>query len=81
MDSLQSPRDEIIEMARIWNGSDYIDLDYVKDQIWSTVFHSYGTCHTFDLSQVKEWEFISYKTDSIPGIEFVLTDDNPYNDQ
>ena len=48
----------------------------MADQFWSTVFNPYGTCHTFDLSQVKELEFVRIGTGT--GIEFVFTDDNPY---
>lgn len=76
MDSLQSQKDSIFEMVQIWNGTDYISLQNVSDQIWSTVFNPYGTCHTFDLTQVKELEFVRIGTGT--GIEFVFTDDNPY---
>ena len=76
MDSLQSQKDSIFELVQIWNGTDYINLQNVADQFWSTVFNPYGTCHTFDLTQVKELEFVRIGTGT--GIEFVFTDDNPY---
>mgnify|MGYP001162975407 FL=1 len=79
LESLQTERGAIFEIARIWTGTGYIELEEFYDQLWSTVYHyALGFCFTFDLSKVKEYEFVIYQGNTRPGIEFVITDTNPY---
>ena len=79
LESLQIEREAIFEIARIWTGTGYIELEEFYDQFWSTVYHhALGFCFTFDLSKVKEYEFVIYQGNTRPGIEFVITDTNPY---
>ena len=79
LESLQTERGAIFEIARIWTGTGYIELEEFYDQLWSTVYHhALGFCFTFDLSKVKEYEFVIYQGNTRPGIEFVLTDTQPY---
>ena len=79
MESLQTERGSIFEIARIWTGTGYIELEEIYDQLWSTVYHhALGFCFTFDLSKVKEYEFVIYQGNTRPGIEFIITDTNPY---
>ena len=80
MESLHPERGSIFEIARIWTGTNYIHFHEFEDQLWSRVFHfSYGPCYTFDLSKVAELEFVSYQGNTRPGIEFVLSDSNPFD--
>ena len=79
MESLQIERGAIFGIARIWTGTGYIELEEFYDQFWSTVYHhALGFCFTFDLSKVKEYEFVIYQGNTRPGIEFVLNDTQPY---
>ena len=79
MESLHPERGSIFEIARLWTGSAYINFQEFDDQIWSRVLHySFGPCYTFDLSKVKELEFVSYQGATRPGIEFILAENHPF---
>ena len=77
--NLQTELKQIIEMTQFWDGK-YINLQHLDDQLWSTVFHHlYGPCHTFDLSKSEMFKFVPYKGGLRPGIQFILTDTNPWH--
>ena len=80
LENLPDERKTVFDMVRLWDGSEYIDLQYLEDQIWSKVFHQkWGPCFTFDLSRKKEFEYVPYKGISSPGIEFYLAENNPWS--
>ena len=79
LENLPYERENVIDKTHLWNGSDYIDLNYLEHQLWSRVFHSkWGLCYTFDISNTKEFEYVPYGKAGRPGIEFSLTDNNPW---
>ena len=43
------------------------------------MFHYlFGLCHSFDLSNIQEYEFVQYKYASRPGIAFTLVENSPW---
>jgi hypothetical protein len=80
LENLPDERKTVFDMVSLWDGSEYIDLQYLDDQLWSRVFHKkWGPCFTFDLSRTKEFEYVPYKRIGRPGIEFSLTENNPWS--
>ena len=54
LENLSDERKTVFDMTHLWNGSTYIDLQYLDDQLWSRVFNqNWGPCFTFDLSKAK----------------------------
>ena len=79
MDSLQLKRNDIIKTTRFWTGSGYKDLQYLDDEMWSSVFQQrYGLCYTFDPSSVKEYKYIPYPGQGRVGFEFLLAEAIPW---
>ena len=77
LESLQFERKLVIEKFQLWNGSMRLDLEYLNQHVWSTVFHySYGLCLSFDLSNVEEYEFVQYNQNSRPGITFTVAENS-----
>ena len=73
MESLETNVSAIFEEARIWTGYKYISLMNLDGYVWSRVFHKkYGPCYTFDLSKIKNFEYVPYTTDARPGLEIIL---------
>ena len=65
MASLELDIGAIIENYQLWTGLNYIDLKHSKQNVWSTVFqYQFGLCHSFDLSNIKEYEFVQYNKGS-----------------
>ena len=62
--SVSSPaweRKNIVEKTQLWTGMTNIDLEHMNQLVWSQVFHfRYGLCYSFDLSSIKEYEFVHY---------------------
>ena len=68
----------IVKMVRIWTGAGYTNLDH--GAIWTKVFHQKGPCFTFDISKVDKFKYVSLKPGERPGIEFIISKDNPWKD-
>ena len=67
----------IVEMVQLWTGSKYVSLQNVYEKVWTRVFvEGSGPCFSFDLSKVEQFKHISLMTDSRPGIEFVIAENN-----
>ena len=78
MESVRIEIRDVVEKVRIWTGSEYIDLQLWYEHVWSMAFSDLlGPCFTFDLSKVDGFEYISLKERLRPGIEFILTENNP----
>ena len=77
MDSLQLDVRKIVTMVRVWTGSEYIILQDLYGQAWSKIFnYAFGFCHTFDLSKIDKFEYVSYQEILRPGLEFVMSETN-----
>ena len=65
-------------MVQFWTGSEYVNLQNVYEKVWKRVFLGtvFGPCYTFDLSSVDKFKYVSLKTASRPGIEFVMAENN-----
>ena len=72
MHSLQLERKMIIDEIHFWNGTWFnIDLEYMNHHVWSNVFeYQFGLCHSFDISNVEEYEFLPYNKASRPAFSF-----------
>ena len=67
----------IVEMVRFWTGSKYVNVQHLDEAIWTRVFHAIlGPCYTFDLSKVEKFKYVPVNTESRPGIEFVIVENN-----
>jgi hypothetical protein len=78
MESIRIEIRDIVEKVRIWTGSEYIDLQLLYEHVWTRAFSDLlGPCFTFDLSKVDGFEYVSLKERLRPGIEFILTENNP----
>ena len=78
IESLPTERKQIIETTYFWTASEYFNID---DQLWSPVFHQlYGPCHTFDISKSEKYKLVAYKGGMRPGLEFILNDNNTWNE-
>ena len=76
INSLQMEKSDIINTTRFFDGFNRIELQHLEDKIWSKVFHPvYGPCHTFDLSNVKEFEYIPYGGFARPVVVFLLSNE------
>ena len=61
MTSLHWERKNIVEKTQLWTGMTNIDLEHMNQLVWSQVFHfRYRLCYSFDLSSIKEYEFVHY---------------------
>ena len=79
MDSLQLDIRKIVASVQVWTGSKYISLQNLEGQAWSRIFHyALGFCHTFDLSKISKFEYVSYQERSRPGLEFVMVENSPW---
>ena len=75
MKNLQIEKSDVINITRFYDGSSYIDLQSMDDRIWSKVFHPvYGLCFTFDLSNIKEFEYVPYGGFGRPVVDFLLSE-------
>ena len=79
MDSLQLDIRKIVASVKVWTGSEYISLQNSEGQAWSRIFHyGIGFCHTFDLSKISKFEYVSYHQRMRPGLGIVMTENNPW---
>ena len=79
MDSLQLDIRKIVASVQVWTGSEYISLQNLEGQAWSRIFHyALGFCHTFDLSKISKFEYVSYQERMRPGLEFVMVENSPW---
>ena len=73
MTTLKKDRETLRAKALFWTGQGYIDLNNLNEYHWSPLFHpKYGPCYSFDLSKEKEFKFIEYQGNQVPGIEFII---------
>ena len=81
MDSLPLDIRKIVAMVGIWIDSEYIILQDLDVQAWSKIFnYGWGFCHTFDLSKINKFKFVSYKEIYRPVLYFVMAENNPWKD-
>ena len=79
MKSLQNDIKNIVEVTYFWTGEEYLDLNYIDDQVWFEVFTDLdGPCYTFDLSRIDQFKYVPYSERSRPGIEFVVAKKNTW---
>ena len=77
MDSLQLDVRKIVASVQIWTGSKYISFQNLERQAWSRIFHyAFGFCHTFDLSKINKFEYVSYQEKMRPGLAFMMAENN-----
>ena len=77
MDSLQLDIRKIVASVKVWTGSEYISLQNLEGQAWSRIFHyAFGFCHTFDLSKINKFEYVSYQERLRPGLAFEMAENN-----
>ena len=70
----------IVEMVRLWTGSDYVNLDHFYSTVWTKVFHHKGPCYTFDISKVDKFKYVLLNSAERPAIEFIMAENNPWKD-
>ena len=69
----------LVEMVRFWTGSKYVNVQHLDEKIWTRVFlDNFGPCYMFDLSKVDKLNHVSPEAGKRPGIEFVMTENNPW---
>ena len=73
----------IVEMVQFWTGSEYVSLWPLYKNVWTRAFlidggYYSGPCYTFDLSKVDKFKYVSLENAGRPGIEFVMTEKNPW---
>ena len=79
MDSLQLDIRKIVARVQVWTGSESISLQNLGGQAWSRIFHyELGFCHSFDLSKINKFEYISYRERMRPGLGIVMAENNPW---
>ena len=79
MDSLQIDIRKIVLMVRLWTGSEYISLQDLENNAWSRIFHyGWGFCHSFDLSKIPQFKYVSYQEIWRPGIGIEMVENNPW---
>ena len=79
MASLQLDIRKIVARVQVWTGSEYISLQNLEGQAWSSIFHyEFGFCHSFDLSKINKFEYIPYRERMRPGLGIVMADNNPW---
>ena len=79
MKSLQNDIKNIVEVTYFWTGEEYLNLNYIDDQVWFEVFTDLdGPCYTFDLSRIDQFKYVQYSERSRPGIEFVMAKKNTW---
>ena len=75
MDSLQLDIRKIVAMVKLWTGSEHIILKDLDGLAWSKIFnYAWGFCHTFDLSKINTYEYVSYREILRPGLKFVMAE-------
>ena len=78
-DSLQLDVRKIVSIVRVWTGSEMITLQDLESQAWSKIFNYFwGFCHTFDLSKIEKFEYVSYKEIGRPTLRFVMAENSPW---
>ena len=70
----------IVDMVRLWTGSEYINLHHFYGTVWTKGFHQKGPCYTFDISKVFKFKYISLKPGQRPAIEFIMAENNLWKD-
>jgi hypothetical protein len=79
MDSLQIDIRKIVLMVRLWTGSEYISLQDLDGDAWSLIFnYGWGFCHSFDLSKIPQFKYVSYQEIWRPGIAIEMVENNPW---
>ena len=79
IDSLQLDIRKIVAIVRVWTGLEYISLQDLDGQAWSMIFnYAFGFCHTFDLSKLDKFKYVSYQEILRPGLEFVIAENNQW---
>ena len=79
MDSLQLDIRKIVAMVSVWTGSEDSRLEDLDGQAWSRIFnYGWGFCHTFDLSKIDKFKYVSYQNIWKPGLKFWMAEDNPW---
>ena len=79
MDSLQLDLRKIVAMVRLWTGSEYISLQDLDGNAWSRIFnYGWGFCHSFDLSKITQFKYVSYQEIWRPGIVIEMVENNPW---
>ena len=80
--SLQLDVRKIVSVVRVWTGSEMIILQDLDSQAWSKIFNYFwGFCHTFDLSKIEKFEYVSYKEIGRPILQFVMAENSPWKKQ
>ena len=69
----------LVEMVQFWTGTEYVNVQHLDEGIWTKVFlNEFGPCYMFYLSKVDKLNHISPEAGKRPGIEFVMTENNPW---
>ena len=77
LNSLQLDVRQIVLKVHLWTGSETIMLQ--DGQAWSKIFnYGWGFCHTFDLSKIKKFKYVSYGEIWRPRLVFVMAQNNPW---
>ena len=81
MQNLHVEIGNLVEMVQFWTGTKYVNVQHLDEGIWTRVFlEVQGPCYTFDLSKVDKLNNISLEAGKRPGIEFVMAEDNPWQE-
>ena len=71
----------IVEMVRLWTGSQYVNLHEYNGIVWTKVFNNrYGPCYTLDISKIDKFKHVSLEADQSPGVEFTMAKNNLWKD-
>ena len=81
MESLETNSRSIVETVRFWTGLTAIDIQHIDGYLWSMVFHQkFGLCYTFDMSLIKNYDFVQYNSHARPGIEIIIKDQSKWKE-
>ena len=79
MDNLQLDIRKIVAMVVLWTGRENIILEDLDGQAWSKTFHyAFGLSHTFDLSKIDKFQYVSYQEIMRPGLSLIMAENNPW---
>ena len=79
MDNLQLDIRKIVARVVLWTGRENIILDNLNGKSWSKTFHyAFGLSHTFDLSKIDKFQYVSYQEIMRPGLSLVMAENNPW---
>ena len=71
----------IVEMVRLWTGSESVNLHEYNDIVWTKVFNNrFGPCYTLDISKIDKFKYVSLEADQNPGVELTMAKNNPWKD-